>query len=182
MELDKDKIDEAVLGLLYLTLHDQFRVWKSMDWDALARLHEKGFIGDPANKAKSVVLTEAGLREAERLLKKQFVKHARSPASARHGYKNTEVSSASGTRGFLCRSAVDGSYFFRVYETNEAFTDYDLRHDDLEVTISLDAMASFYRIGDDHILDHSAEVLGLQQDERKSGQPLEPPNRTAGDA
>lgn len=169
MELDTEKIDETVLGLLYLTLHDQSRAWKSMDWDALARLHEKGFIGDPANKAKSVVLTDAGLREAARLFKKQFVKHAPSTATVRNGHKNAEVSSANGTRGFLCKSAVDGSYFFRVYEANEAFTDYDLRHEELEVTISPDAMASFYRIGDDHILDHSPEVLGLQQDEGKSG-------------
>lgn len=167
MELDKEKIDEAVLGLLYLTLHDQFRVWKSIDWDALARLHQKGFIGDPANKAKSVVLTDTGLLEAARLFKKQFAKHAALPAPRRSGHKNAEVSSANGARGFLCKSAVDGSYFFRVHETNEAFTDYELWHDDLEVTISPDAMASFYRIGEDHILDHSPEVLGLQQDEGK---------------
>jgi len=168
MELDKEKIDETVLGLLYLTLHDQFRTWKSMDWDVLARLHEKGFIGDPANKAKSVVLTEAGLREATRLFKKQFVKCAPSAAPVPSGHKSVEISSASGTRGFLCRSAVDGSCFFRVYETDGSFTDYHLRHDDLEVTISPDAMASFYRIGDDHILDHSPEVLGLRQDKGNS--------------
>jgi hypothetical protein len=29
MEIDMDKIDEAVLALLYLTLHDQVRAWKS---------------------------------------------------------------------------------------------------------------------------------------------------------
>lgn len=165
MELDTEKIDETVLGLLFLTLHDQFRSWKSMDWDALARLHEKGFIGDPAHKAKSVVLTDAGLPEAARLFKKKFVRHAPSTVSARSAYKNAKVSSANGARGFLCRSAVDGRYFFRIYGANEAFTDYDLRHEDLEVTISPDAMASFYRIGDDHAIDHSPEVLGLQQDE-----------------
>ena len=45
MDYDKDKVDEAVLALLYLTLHEvnQFggRAWKSHDWDALDRLHEK---------------------------------------------------------------------------------------------------------------------------------------------
>lgn len=166
MELDTEKIDEAVLGLLYLTLHEQSRAWKSMDWDALARLHKKGFIDDPVNKAKSVVLTDAGLREAERLFEKQFVKRTPSAASIRYGHKIAEVRSANGTRGFLCESAVDGSHFFRVYETNGAFTDYYLRHQDLEVTISPDAMASFYRIGEDRFLDHSPEVLGLQQDEK----------------
>lgn len=38
------------------------------------RLHEKGYIFDPVNKAKSVALTEEGLREAERLFKKLFAR------------------------------------------------------------------------------------------------------------
>ena len=74
MDYDHDKIDEAVLALAYLTLHDGARVWKSFDWDALSRLHEKGHISDPVSKAKSVVLTEHGLREAERLCRKLFGK------------------------------------------------------------------------------------------------------------
>ena len=72
MEADNDKIDEAVLALLYLTLHDGARAWKSFDWDAMNRLHEKGYITDPVGKAKSVVLTEEGLRESERLFVKLF--------------------------------------------------------------------------------------------------------------
>ena len=28
MNIDEDKIDEAALALMYLTLHDGFRVWK----------------------------------------------------------------------------------------------------------------------------------------------------------
>jgi len=72
MEIDEQKIDEAVLALLYLTLHDDNRVWKSFDWDAMNRLHERGFIGNPASKAKSVVLSEAGLRESERLFRQLF--------------------------------------------------------------------------------------------------------------
>lgn len=74
MEIDTDKIDEAVLGLLHLTLHDGCRAWKGADWDALARLYQKGLIDNPATKAKSIVLTEDGLREAERLFRKQFTK------------------------------------------------------------------------------------------------------------
>jgi hypothetical protein len=74
MEIDTDRIDEAVLALLYLTLHDQVRAWKGLDWDAMNRLHEKGFILDPVGKAKSVVLTEVGLKESERLFKKLFAK------------------------------------------------------------------------------------------------------------
>ena len=74
MELDTEKIDEAVLALLYLTLHDRYRAWKSFDWDAMNRLHDKGYITDPVGKAKSVALTDEGLREAERLFKKLFEK------------------------------------------------------------------------------------------------------------
>jgi hypothetical protein len=72
MKLDTDRIDQAVLALLYLGLHEGSRAWKSFDWDAMARLHEKGLISDPVGKAKSVAFTEEGLRESERLLKSLF--------------------------------------------------------------------------------------------------------------
>jgi hypothetical protein len=74
--IDTDKIDDAVLALLWLTLHDEYRAWKSMDWGAMDRLHEKGFIGNPASKAKSVVLTESGLQRAEALFEKLFTRPA----------------------------------------------------------------------------------------------------------
>ncbi len=74
MDFDTDKVDDAVLALLYLTLHDGCRAWKSFDWQTTSRLHEKGLIEDPANKAKSFELTEKGLRECERLFKKLFAK------------------------------------------------------------------------------------------------------------
>jgi hypothetical protein len=72
MNLDDDKIDRAVLALLYLGLHDEARAWKGFDWDALSRLHGKGFISNPRGKAKSVVFTEEGLNEARRLLEENF--------------------------------------------------------------------------------------------------------------
>jgi Domain of unknown function (DUF6429) len=74
MEIDTDKIDEAVLALLYLTLHDGVRAWKGHDWDALDRLHRKGLIYDPVGKTKSVVFTDAGLTESERLFRKLFTR------------------------------------------------------------------------------------------------------------
>lgn len=75
MELDESKIDEAVLALLYLTLNRKnHRAWKTFDYDAMDRLHEKGFIVDPVGKAKSVVLTEEGEALAERLAAKLFGK------------------------------------------------------------------------------------------------------------
>jgi hypothetical protein len=36
------------------------------------RLHEKGYISDPVSKAKSVVVTEEGLRESQRLFRELF--------------------------------------------------------------------------------------------------------------
>jgi hypothetical protein len=74
MQIDTEKIDEAVLALLYLTLHDGARAWKSFDWDAMNRLHEKGFISDPVGKAKSVLLSERGLMESERMFNKYFAR------------------------------------------------------------------------------------------------------------
>ena len=74
MEYDKDKIDDYVLALLYLTLHDEYRAWKNIDWDAMNRLHEKGMIHDPVNKSKSVLFTEKGLAKSEKLFKQFFLK------------------------------------------------------------------------------------------------------------
>ena len=74
MEIDTDKIDETVLALLHLTLHDGVRAWKSFDWESMNRLHDKGFISNSVGKAKSVVLTGEGLRESERLFNELFVK------------------------------------------------------------------------------------------------------------
>jgi hypothetical protein len=48
------------------------RVWKSFDWDVMSRLHEKGFISDPVGKAKSVVFSEQGQKESQRLLGNLF--------------------------------------------------------------------------------------------------------------
>jgi hypothetical protein len=62
--------------LLWLTLHDGDRAWKGHDWDAMERLREKGFILNPVGKAKSVVLTEEGLRESERLFNEMFTKES----------------------------------------------------------------------------------------------------------
>jgi hypothetical protein len=74
MPLDTDKIDDAVLALLALTLHDHGRAWKGFDWDALDRLHAKGLIHDPVNKTKSVVFTQEGLARAVALRDAMFKK------------------------------------------------------------------------------------------------------------
>jgi hypothetical protein len=55
--INTDRIDEAVLALLYLGICDtrggMVRTWKSFDWEAMDRLHEKGLISDPASKARA---------------------------------------------------------------------------------------------------------------------------------
>jgi hypothetical protein len=73
-DYDREKVDEVVLALMYLTLHDSSRAWKSFDWEALDRLYEKGWIANPRSKAKSVVLTEEGLAQSARLFQ-QYLAH-----------------------------------------------------------------------------------------------------------
>jgi hypothetical protein len=72
MDYDKDKVDEMVLALLWLTLDSDGRAWKGHDWDATDRLYQKGYILDPKNKAKSVALTEEGERLSRELFARYF--------------------------------------------------------------------------------------------------------------
>ena len=73
-DYDEDKVDDMVLALMYLTLHDEHRAWKGFDWDALNRLYEKGMIHNPVGKAKSVVMTDEGLARSEALFEQYFGK------------------------------------------------------------------------------------------------------------
>ena len=75
MEYNKEKVDEVVLALLYLTSfrdHGGIRAWKGHDWDTLDRLCEKGLISEPKSKSKSVVLSDEGARKAEELFRTLF--------------------------------------------------------------------------------------------------------------
>ncbi len=69
---DHNKVDEVVLALLQLTLHDSYRAWRGFDRDTLDRLYEKDWIENPRSKAKSVVLTEEGLAKSARLFQHYF--------------------------------------------------------------------------------------------------------------
>jgi Domain of unknown function (DUF6429) len=71
-DYDRDKVDEIVLALMYLTLHDSFRAWKGFEWETLDRLYEKGWIENPRSKAKSVVFTEEGLAQSASLFQRHF--------------------------------------------------------------------------------------------------------------
>src|SRR5260221_4674993 len=42
MKLNQQKVEDAVLAVLWLTLHDECRVWKGIDWGTMNRLYEKG--------------------------------------------------------------------------------------------------------------------------------------------
>jgi hypothetical protein len=80
-----------------------------------------------------------------------------------YGNQKAIETGAGGVSGVLCRS-VDSTYFFRIYNDDKTFTDYDLRHDDLKITIAKDELASLYQLAnDERVLDHSSLVLGLSQ-------------------
>ena len=77
-EIDYDKLDKTVLALLW---QDCFkfrkadphpRAYKSYNWDIMQRLHEQGYISDPCNKAKSVLLTEKGEKASRELFEEFF--------------------------------------------------------------------------------------------------------------
>ena len=78
MDYNKDKVDELTLALLFLVTHDRqeglgARAWKGFDWDTMDRLYGKGFITNPASKAKSVAMTEDGFKKSEELFRKHFM-------------------------------------------------------------------------------------------------------------
>lgn len=49
MDIDNDKIDDTVLALLQLTLHENNRAWKGMDWDVL-----RGFTKEVSSTIRSI--------------------------------------------------------------------------------------------------------------------------------
>ena len=73
-ELDTEKLDNAALAILSLTLHDGNSVWRGLDWAITDRLHAEGLIADPVGKAKSLVLTDDGLARAQTVLAAMFAK------------------------------------------------------------------------------------------------------------
>ena len=80
--------------------------------------------------------------------------------------QTVSVTSADGVSGILCRD-IEGRYFFRIYHGefihgDVEFTDYDLAHFDLAVTIH-DESAAFYHFSDRQILDHDPATLGLEE-------------------
>jgi len=72
-----------------------------------------------------------------------------------------KITPANGVTGHLLRTGYD--VVFRVYGENHQFTDYDLTHSDLCVTIT-DQDATFYLDDTGNRLDHSPATLGVEHD------------------
>lgn len=84
----------------------------------------------------------------------------------RYGQSIATEMPAGGVSGMLCKSMVDGRiiFFFRVTAASGDTHDYDLRHDDLSITIAKSELASLYRQENGRqILNHSSSVLGLNK-------------------
>ena len=75
MDVDAEKLEQAVLALLQLNTFEQKlgkRAWKALPWRVMHQLHDKGYISDPATKAKSVCLSDEGARLSRELFEKLF--------------------------------------------------------------------------------------------------------------
>ena len=75
------------------------------------------------------------------------------------------IKPANKVSGHLLRlmSQEGGGYVFRVYNADHTFTDYDLYHYDLCVTIN-DEDAYFYSGDGIDRIDHAPETLGLKNE------------------
>ena len=82
--------------------------------------------------------------------------------------KVVRTEDAGGVKGVLLRSAVDNMWFFRRYDGSGGFADYELRSEELFVTIDADTHAAFYSDGETEYLDFSPALLAydvLDEDE-----------------
>jgi Domain of unknown function (DUF6429) len=75
MDVDAEKLEQGVLALLHLNTFEEKsgkRAWKALPWSVMDQLHDKGYISDPATKAKSVRLSDEGTRLSGELFEKLF--------------------------------------------------------------------------------------------------------------
>ena len=92
MDYDTTKADEVALALLYLNLMEDkygFRAWKSISWEIMDSLHEKGYVGNPATKAKSVMVTRRARMPQRRCSGSTSQWTSRAPA--RHCRRGSEM-------------------------------------------------------------------------------------------
>lgn len=69
--------------------------------------------------------------------------------------------SAKGQRGFLIRG-MDGQIWFRQYDSDHNFVDYDITHYDCEIEI-VDDSAELIRTKSGDFLDYTKESLGIEK-------------------
>ena len=69
--------------------------------------------------------------------------------------------SAKGQRGFLIRG-MDGQIWFRQYDENHDFVDYDITHYDCEIEI-VDNSAELIRNARGNYLDYTKEALDTEK-------------------
>jgi hypothetical protein len=74
INIDEDKIDDAALAILSISIDKGRSAWKQVDWSITNRLYEKGYIHNPVGKTKSITFTEEGEAKAGELLKALFCK------------------------------------------------------------------------------------------------------------
>ena len=164
---DVEKLDTLALAMLFATRHSAAQPWRCIDQAIVHRLVSRGLINkevlenDVALDSSAALLTPEGLELAEAFFYSELALERTESWRALRDYPDTQVRAADGVRGDICRDHANGSAFFREYHGGGEFTDYDIRHDDLSVVILIKAMASFYRKGDAHYLDHSPQVLGI---------------------
>ena len=132
MAIDTDRIDDAVLALLHLTLHDQGRAGKGFDSDALARLHQKGMIDDPAGESNSVALTSDGLLRSTKLFEAMFTRQA--AGETRYPHIKVDLADLDGQLWPILRRV---SYAMSDADVNEA----DIEQYKVEVRASSDPVA-----------------------------------------
>lgn len=63
-----------------------------------------------------------------------------------YGRQPAETEPAAGVKGVLIRT-MNGAVAFCVYHDEKQFTDYEIRHDELSVTIDADELAASYSVG-----------------------------------
>ena len=73
---------------------------------------------------------------------------------------NTEETRAIGQRGFLIRSGFDDQIWFRVYDNNHDFVDYEITNYDCEVVI-IDPSAVLIRNTAGDFLDYTTESMKI---------------------
>ncbi|MDB5581410.1 MAG: hypothetical protein JWR80_6586 [Bradyrhizobium sp.] len=132
MAIDTDRIDDAVLALLHLTLRDETWAGKGFDPDTLGRLHQKGMIDDPAGEADSVALTSDGLRRSTKLFEAMFTRQA--VGESRYPHIKVDLADLSGQLWPILRRV---SYAMSDADVNEA----DIEQYKVEVRASSDPVA-----------------------------------------